>query len=192
MSNFIIPSWAEPQPLPPSPPIDPNVAREEKIANDTRVESEINRFIAAKQDALFNAPDAFFRTQGDDAIHAAPVALQQLGDLRDSLIEGLANDYERERLGSSLDAHMSLARDAISHHVAEQSLVWQRQIALDRIHLLAKEAAFHHNDDNLIDALGDAAANAARTHARVSGSDISSLMRICIRTCLAERGDHNY
>jgi hypothetical protein len=25
-----------------------------------------------------------------------------------------------------------------------------------------------------------------------SGSDIHSLMRLCIRTCLAEKGDHNY
>jgi hypothetical protein len=67
MGNFIVPDWM-PQPAPPPPP-DPRVAREEKIANDTRVESELNRFIASKQDAMFNNPDAFYRTQGEGAIH---------------------------------------------------------------------------------------------------------------------------
>jgi hypothetical protein len=66
MGYFIIPAGAPPLPAPPPP--DPRIAREDKIANDTRVESELNHFIAAKQDALFNAPDAFYRTQGRDAI----------------------------------------------------------------------------------------------------------------------------
>jgi hypothetical protein len=92
MGNFIIPDWAAPQPVPPPPQPDPRVAREEKIANDTRVESELNRFIASKQHALFNTPDAFYRTEGVDAIHAAPVATQNLEQLRSDLLDGLAND----------------------------------------------------------------------------------------------------
>jgi hypothetical protein len=62
---------------------------------------------------------------------------------------------------------MTVTRDGIARHVSEQSQVWQRQTALDRIDLLAKEAALHHSDDDLIDMLGTAAANAARAHARV-------------------------
>ena len=62
---------------------------------------------------------------------------------------------------------MTLAGDDIARHAAEQSKVWQRQVALDRIDLLAKEAALQHIDHGLIDALGIAAANAARAHARV-------------------------
>jgi hypothetical protein len=143
------------------------VAREEKIANDTRVESELNRFIAAKQDALFAAPDAYFRRQGRDAVDGAPQAIQDLHDTKDNLLDGLANDYQRKRLTAALDAQMTLARDDIGRHAAEQSKAWQRQVALDRIDLLAKEAAFHRNDDGRIDALGIAAANAARAHARV-------------------------
>ena len=164
MTNFDLSGL--PAPLPP-PPIDPLVAREEKIANDTRVEGELNRFIAAKQDALFEAPDAYFRRQGRDAIDGAPQAIQDLNDTKDSLLDGLANDYQRKRLTAALDAQMTLARDDIGRHAAEQSRVWQRQVALDRIDLLAKEAAFHRNDDGRIDALGIAAANAARAHARV-------------------------
>ena len=150
---------------PPPPPIDPLVAREEKIANDTRVESELNRFIAAKQDALFQAPDAYYCRQGRDAVDSAPQAVQHLHDIKDGLLDGLANDYQRKRLGAALDAHMTLAGDDIARHASEQSKVWQRQVALDRIDLLAKEAAVHHGDDDLVDALGVAAANAARAHA---------------------------
>ncbi|MBS0538207.1 MAG: lipid II-degrading bacteriocin [Proteobacteria bacterium] len=157
---------------PAAPPPDPMAAREEKIANDTRVESEINRFMAARQDALFHAPDAFYRTEGEDAIHAAPVARQKLDDLRQDLIDRAANDYQRGRLTSALDAQMELTRDGLARHVAEQSLAWQRQVAQDRIALLAKEAALHHGDDSLIDVLGHAAASAARAHARVGDGPI--------------------
>ena len=167
MGNFIIPDGPMPQPVPPPPPLDPRVAWEEKTASDTRVESELNRFIAFKQDAMFNNPDAFYRTEGENAIHAAPVARKNLEQLRSDLLDGLANDYQRKRLGAALDAQMTVARDGITRHVAEQSLVWQRQTALDRIDLLVKEATLHHSDDDLIGMLGAAAANAARAHARV-------------------------
>ncbi len=159
---------------PPAPPIDPIVAREEKIANDTRVESELNRFIAAKQDALFEAPDAYYRKQGVDAIDSAPQAIQRLHDIKGALLDGLANDYQRKRLSTALDAHMTLASDDIARHAADQSKEWQRRVALDRIDLLAKEAALHYGDDNLIEALSAAAANAARGHARVGGAPASA------------------
>jgi hypothetical protein len=132
MGNFLLPDGPTvPPPLPP----DPRVARAEKIANDTRVESELNRFIASKQDAMFNNADAFYRTQGEDAIHASPVATKNLEQLRSDLLDGLDNDYQRKRLDAALDAQMRLTRQQMARHVAEQSLVWQRQTALDRIDL---------------------------------------------------------
>src|SRR5476651_2509937 len=164
MTNFDLSGIPD---APPPPPIDPMVAREEKIANDTRVESELNRFIAAKQDALFTAPDAYYRKQGVDAVDGAPQAIHRLHEIKDTLLDGLANDYQGKRLSGVLDAQMAVARDGISRHVTEESKAWQRQTALDRIDLLAKEAALHHSDDDLIDMLGAAAANAARAHARV-------------------------
>jgi hypothetical protein len=78
---------------PPPPPIDPLVAREEKIANDTRVESELNNFISAKQGALFTAPDAYYRKQRRDAVDGAPQAIQRPHDIKDGLLDGVANDY---------------------------------------------------------------------------------------------------
>jgi len=164
MGEFLIPDGPM---LPPAPPPDPMVAREEKIADDTRVEQALNQFLTAKQGALFDAPDAFYRTQGEDAIHAAPVVTKNLDQLRSDLVDGLGNDYQRQRLGNALDAQMRLTRDGMARHVAEQSLAWQRGVAQDRIALLTKEAAQHHNDTDLVDALGHAAATAARAHSRV-------------------------
>jgi hypothetical protein len=166
MSGFEIPDWAMPTPEAPPPP-DPMVAREQQIADTTRAEQGLNQFLAAKQSALFEAPDAFYRQQGEDAIHAAPVATQKLDELRRDLLDRLGNDTQRQRLGDALDAQMHLAREGMARHVAEQSLAWQRGVAQDRIALLAKEAAHHHNDGELIDALGHAAASAARAHSRV-------------------------
>jgi hypothetical protein len=166
MANFIIPYGAMP-PEPPPPPPDPAAVREQAIADNTRAESELNRFMTAKQDALFNAPDAYYRTQGADAIRTAPFILDGLSRLKEDALDGLANDAQRRKLGAALDAHLQLTRDDIARHVAEQSKVWQRQTALDRIALLTKEAAYRHNDDGLIDVLGTAAGNAARAHARV-------------------------
>ena len=87
--------------------------------------------------------------------------------MRTDLLDRLGNDAQRQRLSEALDAQMELTRDGISRHVAEQSLAWQRQVAQDRIALLAKEAAYHHNDDGRVDAIGEGAAAAARAHARV-------------------------
>src|SRR5690349_24332585 len=60
--RFEIPEWLVAQSAPPpSPPVD-----------DHRVESLVNGFIAGKQDALFDAPDAYYRQQGRDAVDGAP------------------------------------------------------------------------------------------------------------------------
>ncbi len=159
--------FAAPEIEPAPPPVDPMAAREQQIADTTRAEQGLNRFLAAKQNLLFEAPDAFYRQQGEAAIHAAPVTTQKLDELRADLLDRLGNDAQRDRLRNALDAQMELARDGMSRHVAEQSHAWQRQVAQDRIALLAKEAAYHHNDDGLVDAIGHAAATAARAHARV-------------------------
>jgi hypothetical protein len=37
-----------------------------------RVEDLVNRSIAGKQNALFDAPDAYYRTTGADAVDGAP------------------------------------------------------------------------------------------------------------------------
>lgn len=76
----------------PPPPIDPTVARAQAITDNTRAEEALNGFIVAKQHALFEAPDAYYRTEGSDAIHAAPSILDTLEQLRTNSLDGLAND----------------------------------------------------------------------------------------------------
>src|SRR6185312_12054888 len=61
---FEIPEWLVAQSAPPPPP----------PVDDHRVESLVNGFIAGKQDALFDAPDAYYRQQGADALDGAPAA----------------------------------------------------------------------------------------------------------------------
>jgi hypothetical protein len=58
-TEFVFPDWLPREPVPPPPPVD-----------DHRVEGLVNRFIAAKQEALFGAPDAFYRREGGDALAA--------------------------------------------------------------------------------------------------------------------------
>jgi hypothetical protein len=58
--KFEIPEWLGEQPAAPLPPVD-----------DHRVEGLVNRFITAKQESLFTAPDAFYRREGGDAVAGA-------------------------------------------------------------------------------------------------------------------------
>jgi hypothetical protein len=103
--------FAPPEPNPaPAPPVDPTIARAQAIADNTYAEEALNGFIAAKQHALFEAPDAYYRTEGSDAIYSMPSILDALEKLRATSLDGLANDAQRDRLAPALDAHLELAR----------------------------------------------------------------------------------
>ena len=66
-TEFVFPDWLPREPAPPPPPVD-----------DHRVEGLVNRFIAAKQEALFTAPDAFPSTRNQThATAAAAIAATQ-------------------------------------------------------------------------------------------------------------------
>jgi hypothetical protein len=64
-------SWRD-TPAPPTP-APPEV-------DHHRIEGLVNDFISAKQDALFTAPDAFYRRIGGDAVDGAPAIFQRLDD----------------------------------------------------------------------------------------------------------------
>src|SRR4051812_34441108 len=98
---------AEPPPPPDLSSVDPH-----------RIEGLVNRFIAGKQDALYTAPDAFFRQAGADAVDGAPGVLGRLADLRQSTLDQAQDDNERTVLGPRLDLHVDDARDGIDRHVA--------------------------------------------------------------------------
>jgi hypothetical protein len=89
---FEIPEWLVAQSVPPPPP----------PVDDHRVEGLVNGFIAGKQDALFDAPDAFYRQQGrvatvkglDDQLAAATKAIAtQPSQYRIGTLNDLAQAY---------------------------------------------------------------------------------------------------
>jgi hypothetical protein len=57
-----------------------------------RVEDLVNRFIASKQDALFLAPDAYYRTAGADAVDGAPTILDRLNGLKQATLDAASDD----------------------------------------------------------------------------------------------------
>src|SRR6476661_7152973 len=102
---FEIPEWLLTAP-PPAPPAD-----------DHRIEEMVNHFIAGKQEALFTAPDAFYRLEGTDAIQAQPAINDRLQALRAATLDLARDDSERAALSPRLDLHIDDAADGIDRHV---------------------------------------------------------------------------
>jgi hypothetical protein len=155
---FQIPEWLLSAPPPPAPPAD-----------DHRIEGMVNHFIAGKQEALFTAPDAFYRLEGDDAIQAQPVINDRLQALRAETLGLARDDSERAALGPRLDLQMDDANDGIDRHVAEQRRVYQRQVVSQRQALIQRAAELEHDNDGKILGLAEANATAACEGARMDG-----------------------
>ena len=155
---FEIPEWLLSAPQPPAPPAD-----------DHRIEGMVNHFIAGKQEALFTAPDAFYRLEGDDAIQGQPAINDRLQALRTATLDLARDDSERAALGPRLDLHMEDAADGIARHVAGQRRVWQRQVVAQRQTLIQRAAELEHDNDGKILGLAEANATAAREGARMDG-----------------------
>src|SRR3954471_9377470 len=147
-ARFEFPEWLGEQAAPPLPPVD-----------DHRVEGLVNRFIAGKQEALFVAPDAFYRQQGGDAIDGAPAIAERLQDLRTATLDQARDDGERAALGPRLDLHIDDAMDGIGRHVAAPQTVRQRQIISERQRLIQRAAALEHDNDDKIAGLAEAHAS---------------------------------
>src|SRR5258708_18305711 len=111
-ADFAFPEWwaSAPEPPPPAPP----------PVDADRIEGLVNRFIAAKQDALHTAPDAFLRRSGGDAVDGAPGIVARLSQSRDTVLDLARDDHERAALGPRLEANFGVALDGINRHVAEQ------------------------------------------------------------------------
>ena len=80
----------------------------------------VNRFIAGKQEALFTAPDAFYRLEGAEALQGRPTIAHRLLALRTATLEQARNDSERSALDGRLDLQLDDAMDGIDRHVTEQ------------------------------------------------------------------------
>ncbi|HLG45792.1 MAG TPA: HNH endonuclease [Reyranella sp.] len=155
---FEIPEWLLSAPPPPAPPAD-----------DHRIEEMVNHFIAGKQEALFTAPDAFYRLEGVDAIDGQPAINDRLQALRAATLDLARDDSERAALGPRLDLHIDDAADGIARHVAAQRRVYQRQVVAQRQALIQRAAELEHDNDAKILGLAEANATAAREGARMDG-----------------------
>jgi hypothetical protein len=121
----------------PTPPPDPVAQQQQQIYDNTAAEDAVTDYINAKHKVLYENPDAFYRTQGADAVQAGPGMLDTLDRMRNEALDGMDNDAQRAKLGAALDAHMVLDRDDIARHVAGQHLAWQhtRRRLRDKISL---------------------------------------------------------
>src|SRR6185312_3508614 len=99
-----IPEWLVAQSAPPPPP----------PVDDHRVESLVNGFIAGKQDALFDAPDAYYRQQGADALDGAPAIAERLQDLRSATLDLARDDGERAAIAPPRSSTTTTARSPAS------------------------------------------------------------------------------
>ena len=129
--------------------------------DDYRIEAMVNGFIAGKQEALFTAPDAFYRLQAADAVQGRPAIAQRLMDLQTATLDQARDDAERAALARRLDLHLDDAMDGIDRHVAGQRRVHQRQIVSQRQALIQRAAELEHDNDDKIAGLAEANASAA-------------------------------
>jgi hypothetical protein len=129
----------------------------------------VNRFIAGKQETLFDAPDAFYRQEGADAVDGAPAITQRLQALRTATLDQARDDSERAALGPRLDLHIEDAMDGVDRHVSKQQEALQRQIVSERQTLIQRAAELEHDNDGKIHGLADAHASAALERARMDG-----------------------
>ena len=134
-AKFIVPDWMVPTEPSPPPAVDPH-----------RVESLVNRFIAAKHNVMFDAPDAFYRLEGGDAVDGGPAIGQRLQGLRAAALDLARDDGERDALGPRLDAHIDEAMDGIGRHVAAQREAFNRQVVSERQALIRRAAELEHTD----------------------------------------------
>jgi hypothetical protein len=155
---FEFPEWLVQAPPPTTPSVD-----------DHRVEALVNRFIAGKQDALFTAPDAFYRREGADAVESRPAIADRLQALRAATLDLARDDGERAALAPRLDLHIDDAMDGIDRHVAEPRRVHQRQVISERQALIRRAAELEHDNDDKITGLAEANATAAGEQARLDG-----------------------
>jgi hypothetical protein len=120
----------EPVDAPPAPSPDPSTV------DPHQVESLVNGFIARKQAALFDAPDAYYRTAGADAVNGAPAIVDRLDTLRQATLDQAGDDATRAALEPRLDD----ALDGIARHVETQRDVFHRQTLTDRQTLIQRAA----------------------------------------------------
>src|SRR5258708_17621927 len=119
----------------------------EYAAADAVREQQLNdQYLAGQRQILNHGENAYYRQQGEAAIHAAPPASQALQQLKDDTLAQAGNDRPREALTQRLDWHHNEARRGISRHLADQADAWQAAVADNQVKTAEEEAAVNHSD----------------------------------------------
>jgi len=157
-AEFVFPEWmmSTGEPTRPAP------------ADSHRVAHMVNRFIAAKQDALYEAPDAFYRRKGADALANELAVVTRLTDLRDAALRQ-ASDEDRLALAAQLEAQLADATDGIGRHVKKERDQFAQDVTAERHRLIERAAALDPNDDEKLAGLAAANASVAQARAILSG-----------------------
>jgi hypothetical protein len=113
MAEFNFPEWLI-APEPPAPVVPPEYAEADAVR-----EQQLNdQYLAGQRQILNLGEGAYYRQQGEAAIHAAPAAVEALQQLKDDTLAEAGNDRQREALTKRLDWHHDEARHGISRHLA--------------------------------------------------------------------------
>lgn len=118
-----------------------------KEANDLKVDSDMNKFVVEKQKTLVD----FAQLKGEDAIKGAGAATESLLNSKKTMMEGAANDYQRNVLSRRLDAHMLDASGSITQHVAREAQAARVQTKLSTLNNLNNQGVIDQNDPKAVD-----------------------------------------
>src|ERR1700741_3290194 len=100
MAQFNFPDWRM-VPEPPAPEVPPEYAEADAVR-----EQQLNdQYLAGQRQILNQGDNAYYRQQGEAAIHAAPPAVEALQQLKDDTLAQAGNDRQREALTKRLDWH---------------------------------------------------------------------------------------
>jgi hypothetical protein len=141
MAQFNFPEWLIAH-EPPAPVVPPEYAEADAVR-----EQQLNdQYLAGQRQILNLGDNAYYRQQGEAAIHAAPRAVEALQQLKDDTLAQAGNDRQREALTKRLDWHYGEAARGISRHLAGQADAWRQGVADNQVKTAEEEAAVNHND----------------------------------------------
>ena len=154
-----------------SAPVDEAAPPEYAPADATREQQLNDQYLAGRRQILNTGEGAYYRLQGEAAIHGAQPALEALQQLKDETLAQAGNDRQRAALGQQLDWHQGEAANGIARHLDDQVQVWQSAVADNQVKTAAAEAAVSHNDPAKVELF---ATGAYQTRLRSAGAPPSS------------------
>ena len=147
MAEFNFPEWH----LGPEPPAADLPPPEYAEADAVREQQLNDQYLAGQRQILNLGENAYYRQQGEAAIHAAPPAVEALRQLKDDTLAQVGNDRQREALIKRLDWHYGEAQRGISRHLAGQADAWRQVVADNQVKTAEEEAAVNHTDPAKVD-----------------------------------------